>query len=479
MGRLENPVKLRLCMCFAPALNLAVILTAVLLSPLSLSTQISSFSLALDLDGSEGDQAVHSLAVSPNQDVFIQIFGTDIQGAIGLFARFEYGATQVVYKGFDVGDVLPNAQALFEQDATSVQVNIASLGGSATVNTGLIGTLRFRTTDAFSGTEIWLVGAELGGAEQSETVNLSVSVVLHSAASLSPDFDGSGTVDIPDFLLFVDAFGSKEGQAQYGARYDLDGDGEIGVGDFLIFVDSFGKVVNRVPVFTVDSDDTTPMSSVTFSVAENTPSGMAVGVPLSATDADGDALTYSLQGAYADSFAIDASTGQIKTRGTYDFERKSNYSVIVRVSDGEGGRASLVVHIAITDIFEPTATAPSNVVVENGDSKLTVRWDAVPNEAGKPPVIGYKVGYRERPYPSDAPGEESDEWAGIQTVSSRLDTSVTITELLNGQEYLVSVRTLTDGGGSEWSSPVLGIPVISTPPLPPPSSPPPGWQCDH
>ena len=239
---------LRLCLCFAPALNLAVILTVVLLSPLSLSTQISSFSLALDLDDSEGDQAVHSLAVSPNQDVSIQIFGIDIQGAIGLFARFEYGATQVVYKGFDVGDVLPYAQALFEQDATSVQVNIASLGGSATVNTGLIGTLRFRTTDAFSGTEIWLVGAELGGAEQSETVNLSLSVVLQAVASLSPDFDGSGTVDIPDFLLFVDAFGSKEGQAQYGSRYDLDGDGEIGVGDFLIFIDSFGKVVNQTPV---------------------------------------------------------------------------------------------------------------------------------------------------------------------------------------------------------------------------------------
>ena len=89
-----------------------------------------------------------------------------------------------------------------------------------------------------------------------------------------------------------------------------------------------------------------------------------------------------------------------------------------------------------------------------------MRWDAVSDEEGKPSVTGYEVGYRERPDPFDAPGEDSDEWAGIQKTSNRLETSVTITGLLNGQAYLVSVRTLVDGGMSEWSSPVLGIPVI-------------------
>ena len=170
----------------------------------------------------------------------------------------------------------------------------------------------------------------------------------------SPDFNGNGTVDIPDFLLFVDVFGLKEGQERYDAKYDLDENGEIGIPDFLIFVDDFGKVVTR---------------------------------------------------------------------------------------------------------DEPTAIMPSNVEVENGDSKLTVRWDAVPDEEGKPSVTGYEVGYRERPDPFDAPGEDSDEWKGVETTSNRLDTSVAITGLLNGQAYLVSVRTLVDGGGSEWSSPVLGIPV--------------------
>ena len=268
----------------------------------------------------------------------------------------------------------------------------------------------------------------------------------------SPDFNGNGVVDIPDFLFFVNAFGSKEGQERYDAKYDLNGDGEIGIADFLTFVDSFGKTVNRTPVFTSEPP-------VTRSVDENTPSEQPIGDPISATDGDGDTLTYSLHGTDADSFAIDANTGQIETKGKYDFEQKSSYSVTVTVSDGEGGRSSLVVTIAITDIDELTATVPSNVMIEEDDSKLIVRWDAVLDEEGKPPVTGYEVGHRERPDPFDPPRENSNEWAGIQRVSSQLD-SLIITGLLNGQAYLVSVRTLVEGGMSAWSSPVLGIPVI-------------------
>ena len=133
------------------------------------------------------------------------------------------------------------------------------------------------------------------------------SLFSQNSSPPSPDFNGNGIVDIPDFLLFVDAFGSKEGQERYDAKYDLDGNSEIGIGDFLIFVDSFGKVVNRAPVFTSES-------SVMLFVAENTPSGQPIGDPISATDGDGDTLTYRLSGDDADSFTIDPSTGQIQTK---------------------------------------------------------------------------------------------------------------------------------------------------------------------
>ena len=60
---------------------------------------------------------------------------------------------------------------------------------------------------------------------------------------ISSDFDGSGQVDIADFLLFVDVFGTQSGQENFDPKYDLDGNGTIDFSDFLIFVDSFGKIV--------------------------------------------------------------------------------------------------------------------------------------------------------------------------------------------------------------------------------------------
>ena len=58
------------------------------------------------------------------------------------------------------------------------------------------------------------------------------------------------------------------------------------------------------------------------SVAENAAVGAAVGVPLGATDPDGDTLTYSHSGADAASFTIDTGTGQLRVGVALDFETK-------------------------------------------------------------------------------------------------------------------------------------------------------------
>ena len=217
---------------------------ALLIHPLSLSAQ-NSFSISLDVNSAAGDQAVTSVNVSADEIVTIQIFGKDIQNANGLAVRFEYNATQVVYEGFEVGDVLPNAQALPEQgtNPTFVEISIASFGGQATVNSGLVGTIRFRTLAAFSGTEIRLVRADLGRSGQIESVTLNLRVALQLQV-LTPDFDGNGRVGFSDFLAFAGQFGSRQGDGRYEARYDLDSNGTVGFSDFLIFGSSFGKEVS-------------------------------------------------------------------------------------------------------------------------------------------------------------------------------------------------------------------------------------------
>ena len=200
----------------------------------------ANFSLSLDVDSSSGDQAVTSANVSADEMVAIQVFGTDIQNANGVSIRFEYDANQVTYDGFDAGDVLPNAQALPEQGTGYVEIGIVSFGGQAAANSGLVGTVRFRTTAAFSSTEIRLVRAELGRGGRFETITIDVRVALELQV-LTPDFNGDGAVNFADFLVFVGQFGARQGDGRYEAKYDLDSDGAIGFGDFLIFSNSFDK----------------------------------------------------------------------------------------------------------------------------------------------------------------------------------------------------------------------------------------------
>ena len=58
-------------------------------------------------------------------------------------------------------------------------------------------------------------------------------------SGFNPDFDGSGVVDFPDFLQFVDKFGFSRGDSGYESRYDLNGDGEIAFKRFSVICRAF------------------------------------------------------------------------------------------------------------------------------------------------------------------------------------------------------------------------------------------------
>ncbi len=110
---------------------------------------------------------------------------------------------------------------------------------------------------------------------------------------------------------------------------------------------------NRAPAFDANID-------TVLTVAENSAAGVNVGAAITATDQDGDTLTYSLSGADAGSFEIDAATGQVTTIDgvTYDYETRSTYSVAVEVSDGNGGAATVAVTVSLTDVNEtPSVTS--------------------------------------------------------------------------------------------------------------------------
>ena len=97
------------------------------------------------------------------------------------------------------------------------------------------------------------------------------------------------------------------------------------------------------------------------SVAENTDAAANIGAPVGATDADNDALTYTLGGDDAASFTIVPSTGQLQTLAALNFEDKDTYSVTVSASDRKDATgsadttidATIDVTISVTNVDEP------------------------------------------------------------------------------------------------------------------------------
>ncbi|MDH5610004.1 MAG: cadherin repeat domain-containing protein [Cyclobacteriaceae bacterium] len=104
------------------------------------------------------------------------------------------------------------------------------------------------------------------------------------------------------------------------------------------------------------TNDGPTVSAQTFSIAENSLAGTVVGT-ISASDADGDALQFSLTGGNAgDAFALDATSGEltVKTSTALDYETTPGFSLTVEVSDGKTA-LSATITINLTDVDESTS----------------------------------------------------------------------------------------------------------------------------
>ena len=144
-------------------------------------------------------------------------------------------------------------------------------------------------------------------------------------------------------------------------------DGKGGIASIAVTVNVTNE--NEAPVFTEGS-------TTTRSVSENTAVGVNIGSAVSATDADGDTLTYRLSGTDADTFIIDTSTGHLKTSAALDYETKSIYNVTITAVDGKGGSASIAVTVNVTNENEaPVFTEGSTTtrsIPENTASRVDI-----------------------------------------------------------------------------------------------------------
>ena len=208
-------------------------------------------------------------------------------------------------------------------------------------------------------------------------------------------------------------------------------------------------------------------------VQENTPPGVNIGAPISATDDDetgdtamefGNTLTYKLGGTDAASFDIDASTGQLITKAPLDFENprggsNSNtnaYSVMVTVDDGETRTTACApctqdVTINVTDVDEEPAAPDAPTVVSGPDpdtssdpeestTSLKVVWHP-PLNTGPRTINSYTVQFK----------KSTETSFGSTGVGSPNGTTVMITGLEADTSYDVRVQATNDEGTGAWS----------------------------
>ena len=207
-----------------------------------------------------------------------------------------------------------------------------------------------------------------------------------------------------------------------------------------------GTNANSAPAFT----EITATRSFTETIGDLTVQTAAgIGAAITAPDADNDTLTYSLEGTNATEFTIVPTSGQIQTKvgQNYDREAKDTYSVIVKAEDGNGGDDTIAVTINVDNTAEAplVPAAPTVSPIQGSRTNLNVTW-VTPNNAGRPPISGYDLQYREGTTGAWTTGPQNQ--TGI---------SATIVGLSQGTSYEVQVQAANTDGDSDWSGSGSGL----------------------
>ena len=291
--------------------------------------------------------------------------------------------------------------------------------------------------------------ASENGATATVTVELSVPAsvtiplrVQHRNGATSADYSG-----VPRRLIFedgntirsftvtaVDDQDNDDGEKLRIEFYDLPAGFEAGNRSAITIKLKDNDEGNSLPLF----DPANELRNL----EENTAPNQDVGLPITATDADGDSLTYTFSGPDMDRFTFTPSTAQLRTKSgqTYDYETHQLFVVRVTADDGNGGTKTATVVISVRDVDEPPPAPTGLTLVQAYPTSMALSWTP-PDNAGRPAITGYDLQYRK--------STESAWTAGLQGMTS---TSGSITGLDPSTSYHVQVRANNDEGAGAWSS---------------------------
>ena len=196
---------------------------------------------------------------------------------------------------------------------------------------------------------------------------------------------------------------------------------------------------NTAPAFA----NATAARSFTETVGDAVATAADVGAVVTATDADNDTLTYSLEGTDAAKFTVNSRSGQLRTKAgeRYDREAKASYAVRVKADDANTGTGTVAVTISVANAVEiPLAPGmPAVSATSVSTTSLDVNWSA-PINAGRPALSGYRLRYR----------IGSGAWTNHTHTGT--GTGTTIGGLSENTEYKIQVGAVNADGDGPWSA---------------------------
>ena len=260
-----------------------------------------------------------SITIGSGAGVFTTSLGSLSSGTLYYYrawATNSAGTTNGTVKSFTTSAVAPTVTTT---NAASITSSSATLGGNVTNANGATVTSR--------------------GIKWGTTSNPSTSITIGSGAG-----------------VFTTSLGSLSSGTLYYYRSWA--------------TNSAGTTNGTVKSFTTSAVAPTNISLTSTSVNENAGANATVGT-LSATDADGGAMTYAITSGGAN-LNINGST--LRATSSFNYEATTSQSVTIRVTDNGGSTFSKAFVIAVTDVNEaPTDITLSNAsVAENAGANATV-----------------------------------------------------------------------------------------------------------
>src|SRR5258706_209130 len=253
--------------------------------------------------------------------------------------------------------------------ATGSTLNYTENAAATAVNTALT------VTDLDNGTLASATVSITGGLASGEDA-LSFTNLPATMGNITRAFH-SGTA-----VMSLSSAGATATLAQWqvalrAVQYSNSSDNPSTTSRTVTFAASDGALGANTVASTINiaavNDAPTVTSSTTATVTEGISTATVVYTATS-TDPDGPAPSWSLSGADATAFSINAATGTVTFNASPDFEAKSSYSFNVVASDG-ALTGSEAVTINVTDVAPGITSATTATVVE-GVSTATVVYAA-------------------------------------------------------------------------------------------------------